>query len=242
MRKGFTLAEVLITLGIIGVVAALVMPGLIANHQKQTYVTSLKKSVSVLQNGFKLAMAEDGVDNINETELFKSIESASTKFGTQATFQKEFSRYFNVTKYVPDYNSDGYYTHLGFEFTGGAAFASPLAPAPISVMGLAAYLNNGTKIVMELNKATGVGTIMIDINGDKNPNKYGRDAFGFLLSFNGVLYPAGSERWAGYYGDTYNWKNNTSYCGTPGSSVIPVGAHGWGCAARIIENGWVMDY
>lgn len=40
---GFTLAEVLITLGIIGVVAALTMPSLIAEHQKNKLLQELKK-------------------------------------------------------------------------------------------------------------------------------------------------------------------------------------------------------
>ena len=44
----FTLAEVLITLGIIGVVAAMTMPSLIVNYQKQQTVTRLKKSYNIL--------------------------------------------------------------------------------------------------------------------------------------------------------------------------------------------------
>lgn len=43
--KGFTLAEVLITLGIIGVVAALTMPALVANYKKQEAVSKLKNLI-----------------------------------------------------------------------------------------------------------------------------------------------------------------------------------------------------
>ena len=49
-KIAFTLAEVLITLGIIGVVAALTLPTLISNYKKQTYVTGLQKAYSVLNN------------------------------------------------------------------------------------------------------------------------------------------------------------------------------------------------
>ena len=45
MKKGFTLAEVLITLGIIGVVAALTMPMLIQNYKNRVYVNQLKKNL-----------------------------------------------------------------------------------------------------------------------------------------------------------------------------------------------------
>ena len=56
MRKrqsAFTLAEVLITLGIIGVVAAMTLPTLIQNHQKQTYVVGLQKAMNTTSNMFK---------------------------------------------------------------------------------------------------------------------------------------------------------------------------------------------
>lgn len=45
IKKGFTLAEVLITLGIIGVVAAMTMPSLVANYEKKRTATAVKKSL-----------------------------------------------------------------------------------------------------------------------------------------------------------------------------------------------------
>ena len=47
-KHGFTLAEVLVTLGIIGVVSALTIPTLVKNHQRQVYVTQLQKVVNEL--------------------------------------------------------------------------------------------------------------------------------------------------------------------------------------------------
>ena len=46
-KRGFTLAEVLITLGVIGIVAALTMPALIANYQKKVLETRIKRLASV---------------------------------------------------------------------------------------------------------------------------------------------------------------------------------------------------
>lgn len=60
MKKAFTLAEVLITLGIIGVVAALTIPTLIANHKKQTVETKLAKFYSVMGQAIKLAEVDNG--------------------------------------------------------------------------------------------------------------------------------------------------------------------------------------
>ena len=53
MKKAFTLAEVLITLGVIGVVAAMTMPSLVANYQKKVWVNQLKKTVSVMNQAFQ---------------------------------------------------------------------------------------------------------------------------------------------------------------------------------------------
>jgi prepilin-type N-terminal cleavage/methylation domain-containing protein len=72
-KRAFTLAEVLITLGIIGVVAALTMPSLIANYQKKVYVAQLQKAVNVWNNGMKLMLASDGVDNLADTEFGKIV-------------------------------------------------------------------------------------------------------------------------------------------------------------------------
>ena len=58
--KGFTLAEVLITLGIIGVVAAMTLPTVVQNYQKQAVVNKLKKSYTNLQNALQQSMNENG--------------------------------------------------------------------------------------------------------------------------------------------------------------------------------------
>ena len=52
LLDGFTLAEVLITLGIIGVVAALTMPVIIKGKERKELETGFKKQYSVLQNAF----------------------------------------------------------------------------------------------------------------------------------------------------------------------------------------------
>ena len=67
-HAAFTLAEVLITLGIIGVVAALTLPTLIQNHQKQVYVTQLKKAYSTLNNAINKMAVDEGVVDWAQTQ------------------------------------------------------------------------------------------------------------------------------------------------------------------------------
>ena len=58
-KEGFTLAEVLITLGIIGIVAAMTLPTLISNYQKVVLETAYKKGLSVVANAVQMAMAQN---------------------------------------------------------------------------------------------------------------------------------------------------------------------------------------
>lgn len=60
--NGFTLAEVLITLGIIGVVAAMTMPSLIANYNGKKYRTAFKKTISVLSQAAAMNKATEDFD------------------------------------------------------------------------------------------------------------------------------------------------------------------------------------
>ena len=60
MKKGFTLAEVLITLGIIGVVAAMTMPSLIQNYRKKEATTRIKKFYSMMSQAVLLSTNDNG--------------------------------------------------------------------------------------------------------------------------------------------------------------------------------------
>lgn len=78
-HHGFTLAEVLITLGIIGVVAAITMPVLIQNYQKKATATSVKKAYSILNQVIESAKADygdpSGWDYYEESELTKWVQT-----------------------------------------------------------------------------------------------------------------------------------------------------------------------
>lgn len=59
-KKGFTLAEVLVTLGVIGVVSAITMPILIQNHQKHVTENKLKHFYSMINQALKMGTLENG--------------------------------------------------------------------------------------------------------------------------------------------------------------------------------------
>ena len=74
MKKAFTLAEVLITLMIIGIVAALTIPSVISNYQQQEYKTGLKKAVSVLNEAIQMNISQDGETPYENQDLFKYLQ------------------------------------------------------------------------------------------------------------------------------------------------------------------------
>lgn len=80
-RKGFTLAEVLITLSIIGVVAALTIPAITASTNQSRAKTSIKKAVSVLNQALTISIAQDGM----------SANSTNSTAGLRTIFQNYLS-------------------------------------------------------------------------------------------------------------------------------------------------------
>ena len=202
--NAFTLAEVLITLGIIGVVAAMTLPALINNHRDKELVTRVRKTYSALNQALELAQAHYATPGDNAA-LFSSGKSA-------AELTKEMAGYFNGARYCEaGANAKGCknlsykikYATLNQSGSSGAAVTSLTANPRI-------VLNDGSIIAMN-NKGnscdevveTGTsfnpdgsvaknpdgsiktwtrtravcGTIWFDVNGNKNPNQFGRDAY-----------------------------------------------------------------
>ena len=90
MKKAFTLAEVLITLAIIGVVAALTIPSVITNVQQQEFKTGLRKAVSALNSAITMNKALEGESPYDNTDLFNYLQQHMSVLKT-ANFGKCYS-------------------------------------------------------------------------------------------------------------------------------------------------------
>ncbi|MDO5438103.1 MAG: type II secretion system protein [bacterium] len=110
-RYGFTLAEVLITLAIIGVVAAISIPSVISNSQQQEFKTGLRKAVSVLNSAITMNMALDGETPYDNADLFRylqrhmSVMNSMTQLPWQASYKGPGGNYdsgFNSAFYTTD--------------------------------------------------------------------------------------------------------------------------------------------
>src|SRR5574344_1466990 len=254
-KSAFTLAEVLITLGIIGVVAALTLPSLIENHNKKVWVTALQKQYSIWEQGFQKMKADDGVQNLDDTTAFSSM-SGDCRFNS-ATLSEEcqsflpaLKKYFNVNVVTaPDYQE---YTLRGSKYGGNDKGRQVLAFSDGTVMTYAyfrktaeSYGHDDAIKAQGGRMLTRQGYLYIDVNGFKKPNTLGRDIFGFDIGGDGKLYPGwGKDESLFDYGNLNRyWRNELDLCGTPGKAdYVEQNAYGTGCAARIMENGWKMDY
>ena len=241
MKKAFTLAEVLITLGIIGVVAALVMPSLIANYRKKQYVVQLQKAVSVWDNAMKLMLATDGVEYFNDTEFAKAVvDTGVTSYSGSIADSSEaaniLKKYLNIVKFPSD--DDIYNFNCLYDRNEPDGTIWPIFMADGS-----AYSVNISSLNLPPVENLSNGVVTIDVNGKKGPNQNGRDVFGFYMDRYGQLIPTNSMQAVnyGWMSSAYYWRNQTGWCGIPGSSDT-TDVVGNGCAARIMENGWVMDY
>lgn len=118
MKKAFTLAEVLITLAIIGVVAAVSIPSVISNSQQQEFTTGLRKAISVLNSAITINMAIEGESPYENKDLFNylqrhmSVLKTTSRLPYEAYTRKADGNQFHVGTNAAFYTTDG----IRFEF------------------------------------------------------------------------------------------------------------------------------
>lgn len=245
ISKGFTLAEVLITLGIIGVVAALTIPALISDSQKQQEVTALKKAYSEIQNALKMYMLNNSCDTLSCTGVFNGTAGGTTWDANMDTAirsvfkvvescdSNDSSKCSKNVNYLGATASWSTFFNFGYMFKTADGFLFQILD---SDAGSCTY-NSGAGSGVKMKNACAY--IIVDTNGDQKPDRFGRDVFWFWIGNDGFLYP-----YAGVEDNKVNflyWGTNSNMCGDS-SGTIPTGALGVGCSARIIEKGWQMDY
>ena len=207
-RVAFTLAEVLITLGVIGIVAALTLPSVVAHYKEKVLVTQVQKAYSEMQNALKMYSAQNNCSDItcisdtNQTsaqladKLFAQFQGAKRCPGTY-----DYSR--KICKTVQIKNKTPYYEN------GVAIGSDGFSPAFISANGVAYKVSQYNKCPSEyeviLRDEAGFpvldedgkpktykalsgncALIYFDANGvNKGPNQFGADIYRFDLTYDG---------------------------------------------------------
>ncbi len=230
-KHAFTLAEVLITLGIIGIVATMTIPTLISKNQKRVIEAKLKEDYSIIQQVIKSNEGND-VDMSMAVRAF-DINSQKEWF---ETYFAPYMKYSHVC-----YETKGCWQKRG-DNKNLAGNATPYNRKEIGIGYdiVTVKLNNGTNICLdvynspqEFSESFGVNAtekglvIYIDTNGDSAPNIIGKDIF--ILTYtpsNGIL-PAGMHR--------------TKQVIDKNCSSAEKGIYaGYYCIMRVKNNGWTI--
>jgi prepilin-type N-terminal cleavage/methylation domain-containing protein len=204
IQYAFTLAEVLITLLIIGVVASLVIPAIIQDTQDAELKAAWKKAYADVAQATKLIIIDNGVG-------FKNLGITNNALRDLYLQHLNYTKKCNQTALVNCWDNgitvvsgDSMSDNSGAILTNGAYIIFD-------------YDSNACTSNINIQFATGVinacGGIDVDVNGNKGPNKVGKDIFGLYILENSVL----------PYGTQGDGQENT--CSTTG---------GVGCSAKYL--------
>lgn len=227
ITKGFTIAEILITIGVIGLVASLTFPNLIKIYDKQVTISKIKENYNIINQTLVRAASEH---YINIKDLFditapmtQSAETITTNF-----VQSNILPYIYLAKncgwstasacgmekqYYLNKNLDGNYASSWYRLflrNGASMFFAPNNDG-INWMGM---------------------IIVIDINGNNKPNTYGKDVFEFVFS--------SASKKVDFYGIN-NLRNSLKTNSNDGCNSDAKGVY---CGALIEKDGWQItdDY
>lgn len=204
-NKGFTLAEVLITLGIIGVIAALTLPTLIANYKHKVTAIRLKQTYSVLSQAIRISEAENGEMKEWDLQLMKNANGAGDRDTTKRVIDTYLRPYIKTIAETKTY--DAPYTYYSYNSQ------KQLIPHNRSTH-YCLTQNNG--VVMCFDANYGISETIearVDINGEQRPNIVGVDTF-FVKIYPNFGFPQTTNRNIAKNECKKASLNNQKYCGT----------------------------
>lgn len=228
MKHAFTLAEVLITLGVIGIVAAMTIPSLMTAHNKHVIETRLFKLHSTILQGIRMAQANsDGNFNLNNLEQYSVNGNGFSWEKSKAVFEEYFAPVFKVShtypkgKIFPVYSADG---STRVDSIDGNSFIFSLTDGTII-----GFVKAGNSEIFYID---------VILNPNKKHPRSGRDTFFMKYASDG--YGNFSYQPIG----TYNKEKFKEYCASkqirPAYSMYPSAF----CTALIFKNNFKIpsDY
>mgnify|MGYP002711995802 CR=1 FL=1 len=207
--NGFTLAEVLITLGIIGVVAAITIPTLMANLRATKLKSQFEKTYADLNVASRAFYADNDMTfrEYQDSIYTGSLSSQESLKYFMSYFKGEQTQSYEERKDLKNLNLNGQETTL----------------RPCDMSNIEKDIS-GRLYSMDDNAAvSGISTgpkICVDINGVDRPNKWGVDRFVFVFTDTAAVVPYTGTSWNGLTEQTTDEEILAQYCST--SQVRPV--------------------
>lgn len=188
--QAFTLSEVLITLGIIGVVAAMTLPALVSMYRTFVLQQQFRKFYSILQTAVQKVQFDMGE---NVRCYYRDSQGVVGNWVDCPTFYNEIAKQMNVIQTCKGKALEHgclppeSYKPLEEVFAGGdnydgmqiykencTGFSSEFIETKNTV-----YVLNGGFLLILYDYNGRVPLFIVDINGKRRPNKYGYDLFSF---------------------------------------------------------------
>ena len=245
LKKAFTLAETLITIGIIGIVAAITIPPLVSKHREQVAVNKLRKTYALLKNAESMAINDYGdINGWDFIDLTTPSTGAHPSLNTRV-FDKYYAPYLKTGK---------------CKYTATIKAANGTSMMSIYAGMHYVCLPDGIVLYGNTQNSGYTGTLVyVDLNGEKKPNIVGKDVFTLFINrpvyksddYNTSSYrvvpkcPVGiSTCFAGpYQGAAGNyWKGDEEtmikHCTGGSDSIYTIAQLGNSCAYMIEQAGW----
>lgn len=238
MKKlfGFTLAEVLITLSIIGVISAMVLPNMIGHWEKKALETQTKHFYSMMTLAIHNYMADNHVDDLTDTPMFQE------RYEIDATRVKEevdnfFTKYLKVARkchedpfYLGGTTNNKCKSIEAKVIDKGSLNHGDIPPDYILMHGYAIHVFQYPDYISPLN-------IIVDVNGNKGPNRGGRDIWNLDIFYDGTINgPNLNPECMNDSGCAKRTMNSEFY------SKCLTSYDGSGCFGRFKDRGFKFDY
>ena len=232
-EKGFTLAETLVTLGIVGIVAAMTLPSIVQKHQEKVTVSKLKKIYSTVSHAYLNAIRENGSPENWGMTLYTPGEDGQDEDRSGANvFLKNISPYLKVIKnclYGSECDEMKWNVNaLNGTSNGSSANTRLVLSDGIMLSGSWIYAENCDKVMGRGVLNNVCGEFFVDLNGVKAPNTIGKDIFVFYITKTSII-PFGTQI------ETYRPFEKNCVVNSTGAG------YGYGCTAWVIYNE-NMDY
>lgn len=220
LLNGFTMAEVLITIGILGVIAAMTLPSLQVDVQKHQIGPTLAKAVNTIESSAGLMLIETGTRNLKQ-----ACDSYEMMYYPQCLMKSGLVRLTNEPE-IREFTNGDASVSMGQCVLGNDGIS--FCPSGGPVGGKSPNANLGNRYHGEFY------LFYIDINGPKGPNKIAKDVFQVYLDGRGVVLPYGSLAWKDYMGNNSSWKEKCNI----GENIVDAEY----CAGSISDNAWNVKY
>ena len=223
-RPAFTLAEVLVTLGIIGVVSAMTVPTLMQNYQRQSYVTQLHKTYNEMSQALLRYQTDRNALNLREAGM-----------SSQAEVNNFISSYFKVVNSCLDSSTvtPCFANQSEYKKISGATASGFDNDA--DGLGMSFVLANGTSIRPWLSNGRNFIVMVVDVNGQKGPNILGRDFFDMCIDVNGNIDTCLSNGGTFPHTEAQRETEFNDVCIADSASIA-------GCFGKILNDNWQMNY